>query len=55
MDERRDVCLLAFRAKGREIRWIMVREAPGARALDEELHGLGAHVGALGERLLDPS
>ena len=55
MHERLDACLLAFRAKGREIRWIVVREAPGARALDEELHGLSAHVGALGERLLDPS
>jgi hypothetical protein len=47
--------LLAPLAEPREIGGVVLREAPGARALDEELHRVGADLGRPLERTLDPA
>ena len=47
--------LVAPVAERSEVGGVVVREPPGARALDEELQGIGADLGRPVDRLLDPS
>ena len=38
-----------------EVLRLVIRETPGARALDEELNDVGVHVDRVVQRLLDPT
>src|SRR5215831_2894754 len=55
VDKRGHVDLLALGSERLEVFRVVIREVPGARALDEELDAIGVHPFGLVERLLDPA
>ena len=54
-EHRPDPELVAALAKARQILLRMLRELPPARALGEELHGIGSDLGRAVESALDPA
>ena len=54
-DDGADAELLATRAECLDVLRVVVRELPHPRALDEELHGLGADLRGVVEGLLHPA